>query len=84
MARRHFEAIKRLHYSEAAFERHRHFKERNESELLPQCFGPKLGPFKDRSSSVQFCAVENSGRHGRVFRVIIASHTYAMKVVRVL
>ena len=63
---------------------------------LPRCEGPKLAPFADRQSSIDFIRLlecsnssdsesseESSygGAHGYVFEVLIGSKRYALKIV---
>lgn len=59
-------------------------------EPLPQCKGPKLAPFQDRSAAINILRLisENDpedtsgGGHAHVFEASINSKTYALKVVR--
>lgn len=53
---------------------------------LPECDGPKLLPFKDRGSAIEFRRLlsdgeSGSGGHAHVFEVSINSTVYALKVV---
>ncbi len=53
-------------------------------QLLPQFDGPKLHPFSDGDSDVQFVRLLSDNEkvgHSHVFEVIIKSQYYALKVV---
>lgn len=58
---------------------------------LPPCEGPKLEPFKDRHSRIQFIRLlspapiesSSSGGHSHVFEVRIRRTNYALKIVSV-
>ena len=54
---------------------------------VPDCRGPKLGPFKDRKATIDFRRLlsdgdSESGGHAHVFEVCIKSVVYVLKVVR--
>ena len=61
----------------------------NYNKPLPDCKGPKLGPFKDREADIDFRRLlsdgnSESGGHAHVFEVCIKSVVYVLKVVRTL
>ena len=59
--------------------------------LLPRCEGPKLGPFHDRKAAIEFVRLLDDpqvadsevteGGQSHVFEVLIASRSYALKIV---
>ena len=59
---------------------------RQQKDGLPQGYGTKLMPFKDRQARIEFVQLLNeqnsdSGGEGFVFEVTIAGHQYALKIV---
>ncbi len=55
------------------------------NDPLPDCEGPKLGEFQHCTSAIQFVdllSAETPGVDGHVFKVIIESKHYALKMVR--
>lgn len=60
------------------------------NEPLPECDGPKLHPFPHKSPAIEFIrmisdntppSVPGGGPHAHVFKVVILSQTYALKIV---
>lgn len=57
------------------------------SKPLPECEGPRLAPFKDRKSNIDFVRLLSNNEqdgHSHVFEVSIKGKAYALKVVRLL
>lgn len=57
------------------------------NEPLPQCEGPKLGPFHNPKPAVIFRRLlsdKDAEGHAHVFEAAIESTAYAVKMVRIL
>jgi len=76
---------------------HKHMKTRsnddgNDMEFLPKCNGPKLQPFQNPNTTIEFKDLISKsdltdsfaglGGHAHVFEISIQSKTYALKIVR--